>query len=190
MSDQYFFVLLLAVSILLPVIPAFIFFKYLPSDATTHGPFRGMKLKLGGAFAGYFVIFIVLIALVENNRKQYSSSPRYEVWHVTGQVSLGNGAQLFPSDISINPPNVSVSAGGTFHMDIPVLKNEGNKLSFPTLSIQHDGFNSVDVQLGDTSTTPLGRVAIKVDKNRECKYIRIQPLNLPVSVPYRIGVNQ
>lgn len=184
MSDQNFFVVLMVVAILLPIIPSFIFFKYLPSDANMQGPFKGMKTKLGGAFAGYFVIFIVMVGLINNNKKQYSSYAPYEVWHITGQAVLQNGEPLLQTDITINPPNISVSKGGTFYLDIPIVKKEGNVLNFPTLSVGHHGFNSVDIPLGDNTITPLGRLPIQVEKDLASKSLKIHQFSLNLTSSY------
>ena len=49
----------LVVIVLIPMIPAWLIFKNLPSEAAVKGPFiKGLKVNLQGAFAGYFVIFI------------------------------------------------------------------------------------------------------------------------------------
>lgn len=45
--------------LLLPLIPAFVLFRFLPSAANVEGPFKGLTIKLGGAFAGYFVTVLL-----------------------------------------------------------------------------------------------------------------------------------
>ena len=59
-ADQLYYLVAMGAAILLPFIPAFILFKELPSDASVSGLFQGLKLKLGGAFAGFFAIFVAL----------------------------------------------------------------------------------------------------------------------------------
>src|SRR5438128_4742058 len=72
MTDNFF--LILAAILIIPVIPAFIIYKFLPSsDTDVSGPYQGLSLKLKGAFAGYFLLVIVGLALqytVMNNRQQ------------------------------------------------------------------------------------------------------------------------
>ena len=72
MSDNFF--LILAAILIIPVIPAFIIYKFLPaSDTDVSGPYQGLSLKLKGAFAGYFLLVIVGLALqyvVMNNKQQ------------------------------------------------------------------------------------------------------------------------
>lgn len=185
MGDQNYFLLLMVITILLPIIPSFIFFKYLPSDASMQGPFKGMKTKLGGAFAGYFVVFLVMAGLIQSQcKKPTSSYAPYEVWHIIGQAILTNGESLIPSDIAINPPNVSVSKGGTFYLEVPIIRKDGNVLNFPTISIGHHGFNSVDIPLVDHTVTSLGRIPVQIEKDLASKSIRIQPIHLNLSTPY------
>lgn len=186
MNDQNYFLLLIIVAVLLPIIPSVILFKFLPADATVQGPFKGMKTKFGGAFAGYFIIFLVIGGLI-GSRKSNDPYVPYEVWHITGQAVLEGGEQLLPTDMTINPPNVNVSKGGTFYLDVPVVKKDGNVLNFPTISIAHQGFNSVDIPLGDNTITALGRLPVQVEKDPASKSIKIHKFNLNRMVPYNQG---
>lgn len=62
MTDNFY--LALAAILLIPVIPAFILYKFLPaSDTDVSGPYKGLSLKLKGAFAGYFLLVIVGVTL-------------------------------------------------------------------------------------------------------------------------------
>lgn len=72
MTDNFY--LALAAILLLPVIPAYILYKFLPaSDTDVGGPYKGLSIKLKGAFAGYFLLVIVGTALqyvIMNNKQQ------------------------------------------------------------------------------------------------------------------------
>lgn len=72
MTDNFY--LALAAILLIPVIPAYILYKFLPaSRADVSGPYKGLSLKLKGAFAGYFLLVLVGIALqyvIMNNRQE------------------------------------------------------------------------------------------------------------------------
>lgn len=60
--DNFF--LVLAAILIIPLIPAFIIYKFLPaSDTDVSGPYQGLSLKLKGAFAGYFLLVIVGLVL-------------------------------------------------------------------------------------------------------------------------------
>ncbi len=72
MTDNFY--LSLTAILIIPLIPAFIIYKFLPaSDTDVSGPYQGLSLKLKGAFAGYFLLVIVGLALqyaVMNNKQE------------------------------------------------------------------------------------------------------------------------
>lgn len=49
--------------VFLPLVPANLLFKLLPSDAKAEGPWKGVKIKVGGAFAGYFIMALLLTGI-------------------------------------------------------------------------------------------------------------------------------
>jgi hypothetical protein len=72
MADN--FSLALAAILLIPIIPAYIFYKFLPTSETdVSGPDQDLSLKLKGAFAGYFLLVMVGLALqyvIMNNKQE------------------------------------------------------------------------------------------------------------------------
>lgn len=52
-------IIYLAALFIIPLLPAFILYKFLPSRTNVTGPFKGLDLKLTGAFAGYFILVLV-----------------------------------------------------------------------------------------------------------------------------------
>lgn len=92
MTDNFF--LILAAILIIPLIPAFIIYKFLPaSDTDVSGPYQGLSLKLKGAFAGYFLLVIVGLALqyvVMNNKQQ----KEIEALHRDGKDKDATIAQL------------------------------------------------------------------------------------------------
>jgi hypothetical protein len=72
MADNFY--LILAAILIVPLVPAFIIYKFLPaSDTDVSGPYQGLSLKLKGAFAGYFLLVIVGLVLqyaVMNNKQE------------------------------------------------------------------------------------------------------------------------
>jgi len=57
------FIYLLAAILILPLIPAFLLYKFLPSRTNVSGPFKGLNIKLTGAFGGYFLLVLTAIAV-------------------------------------------------------------------------------------------------------------------------------
>ncbi|NTS43175.1 hypothetical protein HRG84_19990 [Flavisolibacter sp. BT320] len=153
MADNFF--LVLAAILLLPVIPAYIIYKFLPpSDTDVRGPYKGLSLKLKGAFAGYFLLVIVGLALqytVMNNKQQKqiealqrdvqhkdtaiaqlqaqiaaSANPVID-WHIKGAVTpVREGTRFFYDDgTTRNDPD------GSFDLIKRAIAKEG-KASPPT----------------------------------------------------------
>ncbi len=136
----------LFISILLPIVPAYVFFKFLPkSDATVTGPFSGLKIKLGGAFAGYFLLLLFVTV---------SPRPKVdEVWTVKGMISNEPAAPIAKSDeliVSIEPPLVAMQSDYSFQTKVPVSWHGGKRV-FPTLVIgrlPEAAFGKVIIHLG------------------------------------------
>jgi hypothetical protein len=81
--DNSGFLFILAGILLLPLIPAFILYKFLPSKATVTGPFKGLNLKLSGSFGGYFLLVLVssgiFFPLLKNEQQRIIDSLRTEL---------------------------------------------------------------------------------------------------------------
>ena len=60
---SYTFLYVLTAVLLLPLIPAFLLYKFLPSKTNVSGPFKGLNLKLTGAFGGYFLLVLTAIGV-------------------------------------------------------------------------------------------------------------------------------
>src|SRR5665647_606192 len=63
MVTTYSLLYVLAAVMLLPLIPAFLLYKFLPSRTSVGGPFKGLNIKLTGAFGGYFLLVITAIGI-------------------------------------------------------------------------------------------------------------------------------
>jgi hypothetical protein len=116
-----------SLAVLLPIIPAYIVFKFLPAEAHVGGPFRGLKLNLTGAFGGYFILVVLIL---------YAPRPKWEpteLWTVRGQ--FGNPiAKNNEISVTMDPPFVQINGDNTFVAYIPVTWNNG-KPGFPTLRV-------------------------------------------------------
>ena len=134
MDPQYYKILIFSLWILLPILPAFILYKFLPGNViAVKGPFKGLKVDMAGAFAGYFLLFIGCFLLVD--RMIFEKPDRYEVWTVKAMLYDENG---FPLSKRKNKPDVSITPpadidNGIFEFHIPVEVNS-NYYNFPSIS--------------------------------------------------------
>jgi hypothetical protein len=59
MTYQTYKIIVFSLWIILPILPAFILYKFLPKNKVlVKGPFKGLTVDMAGAFAGYFLLFL------------------------------------------------------------------------------------------------------------------------------------
>jgi hypothetical protein len=135
MSDP---IIILSVLVLLPLIPAFLLFKLLPSRAVVKGPLAGFDVALSGAFAGYFALTIIVATFYAQNLQP----KKYKTWVVRGQLQFPDGErpQLC---VGQGPPPMSIDANNGFYFQIPVA--EGAEL--PDLVLEANGYPAKSVRL-------------------------------------------
>jgi hypothetical protein len=134
--------LLIAFAILIPIVPAYILYKALPSTSTVEGPFQGLTIRLSGAFGGYFLLVILIFGF-------HYSQPKYEVWEVQGRLQTDQGVSLEKPTLSLLPSSINVSPDGRFNVLIPTTPGINGGLRFPQLHIEHEGYQSVDLDLNE-----------------------------------------
>ncbi len=135
----------LAAIVLLPLLPAYILYKALPSSADVSGPLAGLTVKLGGGFGGYFVLVMVLLLYFA------PKAPDVEVWTVAGKTGFAGGDQTPPSSIMISqqPRSLDLGSGGVFNMAILVKRDPRKNLEFPVLLAEHPGYATASVDLSE-----------------------------------------
>lgn len=79
----------LALVILLPLIPAYLLYRTMPSGAWAKGPFKGLKIHLTGAFAGYFILLVTIVSLafglmkpLRDEIEELKIRNRYQSWTI------------------------------------------------------------------------------------------------------------
>src|SRR2546426_8466152 len=143
----------IAVVVLVPLIPAFLLYKFLPPGRTeVGGPFKGLDIKLSGAFAGYFLVVLIVTSLLVFLIKTKPVVPcpvcptppatQYEVYTVTGKVDLVGGPESERIDyghltLSLEPTERRVKPDGSFSFDIPVKPAQSGAPDFPDLIVGH-----------------------------------------------------
>ena len=106
--------IILSALVFLPLIPAFLLFKLLPSTAVVKGPLAGMNVDLGGAFGGYVALTVFLATFYTTKM----TAP--ETWTVQGELAAA-GAQDLPIDLTckLKPPSLQIE-DGRFEFEVPV----------------------------------------------------------------------
>jgi len=147
------FFILLAFLVLVPIVPAYLLYKLLPSTSDVQGTFRGMGIKLTGAFGGYFALVFLLIWQLP--QIVAAVSPPIQVWDVQGQVvdETGSGIEpLSPGDIRVEPRALVLGQGGWFQTTVTTqVSKTGQGVKFPELFVGHTGYIDVPVDLSKPS---------------------------------------
>lgn len=149
--DPYFWLGLIAMIVLLPMIPAIAIFKLLPSRAAVKGPFQGLKINLGGAFAAYFVLFLLLVTFFRNPPAQEA----VQVWRVTGTVQFSDqeGVPFEAVRLSYLPPLEKVATDGRFDLKVLANLDDRGEAELPNLLVAAPGYTPVSVRLEPESRT-------------------------------------
>jgi hypothetical protein len=149
-SSQLIILLRFVVIVLVPIIPAYLLFKALPSTADATGPLQGVGLKLSGAFAGYFVI--ILLVLFQWNK--IIPGPGSDVWEVNGRIML-NGKPLETlavDDVTVSPSSLTILGGGRFRAKFHTEPGSHGGTDFPSITIGHFGYVPTTIELKRPST--------------------------------------
>ncbi len=181
----------IAVVVLVPLIPAFLLYKFLPAGRTeVGGPFKGLDIKLSGAFAGYFLVVLIVTSLLVFLIKTKPVPPcpvcptpsvtQYEVYTVTGKVDLEGDSKSPKIDssqltFSILPPERTVKPDGSFSLQIPVRPGQSGEPEFPDLIIGHEdsAYDSATIPLDEKS--PYKRQDFTVEYNKAARTIVLKP---------------
>jgi hypothetical protein len=170
-SDAYLILLVKTVTTLLPLVPAYLLFRALPSQAEISGPFKGLTVKLGGAFAAYFLVFFVLWSGLNVETERF----HYHTWTINGSVAFpGGDAAVNKNDITcyMRPPDLHVQGDGSFQFEIPVREDINGAPEWPQLSMEIGGFIPAIVHLYHPTQTPKYGVAV-VKEDYDAKNRRI-----------------
>jgi hypothetical protein len=143
-------IVFLAIQILLPLVPAYLLFQALPSTAAVSnrrravGPLSGLEIKLGGAFAGYLVLFGFIIF--------YGPRPpsKWQPFQVMGTLAFSDPSDPTPFNriqILQRPTNIELDDAGGFTLDILVKPGANGSLTFPVLVTSLPGYGTVSVDL-------------------------------------------
>ena len=134
--------------VLTPLIPAYILFRTLKTTAEVSGKeFFGFQVQLGGAFAGYFVI---LLLLLHSFSGEIHPQDTEMVYHLKGQVvdDQDRGVALTPDSFALSStsvlPRLSPTKDGQFDYSFIVSPGGSN---YPTVEVSYGDFLPADIVL-------------------------------------------
>ncbi len=173
--------------ILTPVAPAYAMFKWLPSDASATGPFKGLKWKLGGAFAGYFMIVLISWQFVSKLEDEALAQQKAladaaqaqlgEPWTISGQIRKADGSVPFEAKFLTQPPIGEIRDNGSFSVEVLLPRRKPGDEHPPDLLIKCDGFDTVGISLpwDEESKLNLPPAKYAATRNPEKRTIKVAP---------------
>ena len=178
---------LMAFGILLPLGPAFVLYKLLPSTAKVRGPFKGLNLQLSGAFGGYFMLTLMVFGFI-STRPQPKPPATEEMWEVTGKIDCqqsGDPVDISQLRLSMMPPSTVTGGDGTFIVHVPAKRLPSGEAKFPILLIENAGHETVSIDLNQEGFK-FGQVEGKLRKDKENKAIYLgETISLKRTPPYQ-----
>jgi hypothetical protein len=184
-------ILTLAVIVLLPVLPAYLLFTALPSTGGVAGKlFKGLEIKLGGAFAGYIVVMLIIFNYPDVWRPVAPPPPPQTafVWHLSGRITDDSGTAIEPLDVkdfSFLPPTFQSIPGGNFVLTIPTEPEQGGGTRFPVVTINRQDYLTVTVPLDPSELNGDALTSLGVTRDEAHRQIKMQHISLKKAPPYR-----
>jgi hypothetical protein len=124
------YLIMLGAMLIVPVIPAFILFKFVKSTAATKGSQYSMQFGFGGAFAGYAFVFLLLYMRLPEDPNTLATE---EIWEFNGKVVDVQGNSIDPNAkpfVELVPP-VEILPNGCFSLKLVADKNNNQpKLNY------------------------------------------------------------
>lgn len=196
----------MAVTFLLPLVVALAIFYVIParkggSSAGVEGTLYGLKIKAGGALAGYVIVLLFAIPFTnarmkakedaaaallkskqsENVELQAANTMlrvQKETWRIKGQVVLaGSAPQAYK--VEVIPPRPNLDSRGIFEFDlrIPPKTDYAGPQYIPEIVISRDGYEPVSFRLDPDAKYTAGYDEIKgaVKFDQAGREIHIEP---------------
>jgi len=133
--------------LLLPLIPAFVLFRFLPSSANVEGPFKGLTIKLGGAFAGYFLTVLFSWHIAKTLLEPMWSDNWNVVAHIAFDGAPANHPPPTQAIVLVKPPTAEIEDSGFLQMSVPIPLLHTGAIDIQRLVVAVDGYETVNVPL-------------------------------------------
>ena len=185
-------IVVLSTILLIPLIPAFILYKFLPSKTVVTGPFKGLNINLTGAFSGYFLLVLIGIGLhyflTKNKMSEQLQQAKFKIdslqyqltaekskfhpWKLTGTIESETPEV---TKIFIDEENISINSIGKFNASLLIRSNEGNKAQLPgAVCFWHkvEGYKVVDLSRLENVTIDTTGSLISLKQNIKLNPVR------------------
>jgi hypothetical protein len=149
MESDFIYMVYLVLALLLPLAPAYLLYKNLPSTAVVSGPFKGLTVQLSGAFAAYFILVLMVQGYILLRPKP---RPPVEMYMVHGRLSNVDKQSVddVVQRIALRPDGRTSSPEGEFSLAVLVVPDASGDRAFPHLVIQYPEYETKSVDLSNS----------------------------------------
>lgn len=143
-TDLAFMLLIL----LVPIVPAFVLFKFLPNTADLSGPLKGLNVKISGAFAGYVVGVLLSWQITTSLLEPVWA----DNWTIHGHVLFDDAPSSHhsPSEVVVitRPPLADIDPNtGELEMTVPIARSHNGVVDVERVVFTFNGYEPITVPL-------------------------------------------
>ncbi|HTS45817.1 MAG TPA: hypothetical protein VMH01_15565 [Puia sp.] len=187
----------LAAILLIPLLPAYIIYKFLPSRTAVKGPFRGLHINLTGAFGGYFLLVIITVGLfyyqsnnqlakdlkeanlkldsvnsqlLKLNNDITNARSKYQVWKMLGKLDSRSPEM---TKIFIDEKSISINALGKFDASMVIRTDHNRNVQLPDAVCffnKNEGYSVVDLSQKENAAIDTLNKSIQIVSNIRLSY--------------------
>ena len=122
-------------------------FRFLPSSADVQGPFKGLTVKLGGAFAGYFVTVLLSWQVAKSMVEPTWS----DNWNVVAKITFDGAPANHPPPsqavVLVKPPTPEIDSSGLLQIMVPIPRVHSGAVDIQRLIVAFDGYETANIPL-------------------------------------------
>jgi hypothetical protein len=166
-NDTFRVLVLYLVTALVPIIPAIVTFKLLPSTAMAKGPLQGLQLNFTGGVAAYLLFALIAVAFVQVNLPRGQAGDWREV-SFSGQAQLPGAGDFDQRRMEVRLQPTRTSGDGLFADNIfswtmvyPVRVVDGKPvLPFDGIVLEYAGYAPAYIRMDDASLGQANRIDV------------------------------
>jgi len=160
------YLLSMTLAFFVPIVPAFVLYRTLPSTAVVSGPFKGLTIQLSGAFGGYFLLTLIAFGYLAAQPRPTATD---ELWEVSGMISVPNGSPIDKDHlrVSLQPTAYDLSGDGSFSVRLPAKRDASGKAWFPKLVFEAPNLATRTIDLNTENLAFGQKLKLSTDQQRK-----------------------
>lgn len=169
------YLIAMTLAFLVPMVPAFVLYRMLPSTSVVSGPFKGLTVQLSGAFGGYFLLILIAFAFLAAQPNAATD----ELWEVKGKIVVPDGQPIDMDQLKVRlvPTSLDLIGDGRFIVRVPARRDSSGTARFPTLVFEDPYHNTTSIDLNSEKPAQ-GQELTKLSMNQDKREIAVNEVVL------------